>query len=256
MKEQDTFQQGLALAATLPYVKIAREPFLRKTLSRRYSPEVVEKAIEENPKSAGIPEEMLDILADDVIKYETTKVTSLSVVAGIPGGFAMMGTIPADSAQYVGHLLRVAQKLGYLYGWDDFCTGGELDDGAKNDLTIFVGVMFGVETANIAISQIAIVAAEGAAKKIARAALTKTWYYPMVKKIANVLSIKMTKEIFAKSVSKAIPLLGGVASGSLTYATFKPMSKRLKNKLAMLQSETEYVVMNQEDVIEIDFDEE
>ena len=30
-----------------------------------------------------------------------------------------MGTIPADLAQYFGHILRILQKLIYLYGWHD-----------------------------------------------------------------------------------------------------------------------------------------
>ncbi|MGF3112516.1 hypothetical protein [Facklamia sp. P9177] len=42
----------------------------------------------------------------------------------------------------------------------------------------------------------------------------------------------MTKQIFAKSVSKVIPLIGAVLSGGLTYATFTPMAERLRNYLA------------------------
>ena len=45
------------------------------------------------------------------INYELNKVTAISAAAGIPGGFTMVGTIPADITQYMGHLLRIAQKL-------------------------------------------------------------------------------------------------------------------------------------------------
>lgn len=41
----------------------------------------------------------------------------------------------------------------------------------------------------------------------------------------------MTKDIFAKGVSKIIPFTGGVASGELTYATYKPMAIKLKKHL-------------------------
>ena len=41
----------------------------------------------------------------------------------------------------------------------------------------------------------------------------------------------MTKEIFAKGVSKAIPVIGGVVSGGITLATLRPMGTRLANTL-------------------------
>lgn len=39
----------------------------------------------------------------------------------------------------------------------------------------------------------------------------------------------MTKEIFAKGVSKVIPVLDGVFLGGLTYMTFKPSAILKKN---------------------------
>jgi len=45
----------------------------------------------------------------------------------------------------------------------------------------------------------------------------------------------MTKEIFSKSVSKVIPIIGGVTSGGLTYITLKPMANKLKDHLCHLQ---------------------
>ena len=46
------------------------------------------------------------------------------------------------------------------------------------------------------------------------------------------MSVKMTKDTFAKGASKAIPILGGVISGGLTYMSMKPMGNRLKDALA------------------------
>lgn len=42
----------------------------------------------------------------------------------------------------------------------------------------------------------------------------------------------MTKDTFAKGASKAIPILGGVISGGLTYMSMKPMGNRLREALA------------------------
>ena len=45
----------------------------------------------------------------------------------------------------------------------------------------------------------------------------------------------MTKQIFAKVVSKVIPIVGGAASGGLTYVTYKPMAYKLKKHLETLK---------------------
>ena len=53
----------------------------------------------------------------------------------------------------------------------------------------------------------------------------------------------MTKEIFAKGVSKAVPLIGGVVSGGITFATMRPMGQRLADTLDKAQfsySETDF----------------
>jgi uncharacterized protein (DUF697 family) len=62
-------------------------------------------------------------------------------------------------------------------------------------------------------------------------ALTKTLYYRLIKSIAKVLGVKMTKQVFARGVSKFIPLLGGALSGGMTYAMMRPMGKRLIDAL-------------------------
>ena len=43
--------------------------------------------------------------------------------------------------------------------------------------------------------------------------------------------IKLTKDTFARGVSKVIPLIGVPISTGLTYWTFKPMVNRLKKSL-------------------------
>lgn len=45
------------------------------------------------------------------------------------------------------HILRIMQKLAYLYGWPSLMDeeNSTIDDGMVNDLIIFAGIMFGVE---------------------------------------------------------------------------------------------------------------
>lgn len=226
----------LVAAAKLPGVRIDRGAYLRSSLARRCSEEQIGRAVEETPAAAGIPADVLDKVAADSIRYETAKVSALSAAAGVPGAFALPATVPADAAQYIGHMLRISQKLAYLYSWPDLFSeeGDEVDDATKAVLTLFFGVMFGTQSANAAVGKVAGLMAEQVAKTLPRKALTHGVVYPIVKKVAGHLGVKMTTQSFAATVSKAIPLVGAAVSGGLTLATFLPMAKRLKKHLADL----------------------
>lgn len=230
MDNESTILQVVDSACQLPLVKINREDFLNNQFSHNY-PAIIDQIINTSPQEAGVSSKDIEKAAKDCIKLEATKVTGISALAGIPGGIAMTATIPADIAQFYAHVFRIMQKLMYLYGWDDI---GELDDGSKNILIIFLGVMSGVEGATNALKQIAKVLESNVAKSIAAKALTKGTLYPIVKKIAAALGIKMTKEIFAKGVAKAVPVLGAVTSSGLTVAMYVPMAKRLQRELKAL----------------------
>src|SRR5690606_31384603 len=109
-----------------------------------------------SPAAAGIPMRVITEVANTSITYETTKVSGISAVAGLPGGLAMIGTVPADLAQYMGHMLRIAQKLAYIYSWPDlFAEGDELDEATESVLTLFVGVMSGVQIAQGGVTKLA-----------------------------------------------------------------------------------------------------
>ncbi|MGC0374311.1 hypothetical protein [Streptomyces sp. SAI-229] len=230
------FSSVLVAAAKLPGVRIDRETYLRKALSRHCSEEQIKEAIEETPAAAGIPLDILEKAANDSIKYETAKVSAVSAAAGLPGLIFLPATVPADLAQYMGHVLRIAQKLAYLYSWPDLFSGDgdDIDDATEGVLTLFVGVMFGTHSATTAIGKVAEEMSKHVAKSLPNKALTKGFIYPFVKKIAHRLGQEMTKQIFARGVSKAVPIVGAVISGGLTFATFRPMAKKLKNHLAEL----------------------
>lgn len=223
---EDIIQQAMKL----PIVKVNRKKFLHKELIKYYSEDVVNIAIKKNPAYAGIEKERINEISKQVIKYETKKVFAISFVAGMPGGFAMVATVPADIIQYFAHMIRVMQKLAYLYGFEDFELNEEsISDETMNQIIIFLGVMVGVQGTNAGVKKIAEAAAKKVSKSLAQKALTKGTVYPIVKKIARTVGIKMTKQIFAESVSKAVPVIGGFVTGGLSYATFKPCAKKLKN---------------------------
>ena len=236
MDQQSSFSSLIESASKLPLVHINREEFLTKNLSKLCTQTQLQKAIAEGTLHADIPIATLDSLANAVINAEAFKVTAISTAAGMPGGFAMAATIPADLAQFYGFVIRIAQELAYIYGWGEiFTESSELDANTESQLILFIGVMSGVNAANTAVTKLfGETAMNAVAKRVAAKALTKTWYYPIVKKIAAMLGQKMVKSTFAKGVSKAVPILGGAISGGLTLATFKPMAHRLQNHLSTM----------------------
>ena len=234
--EKIDFEAALVEVAKLPMVRIDREQFLRKELRNHYNKEVVDLAVSYNPAYAGIKNTDIDRIAKNCILAETRRVTIISAAAGVPGGVAMIGTVSADILQYFGHIIRILQELIYLYGWQDLnLNESELDEETKNMLTLFIGIMFGISEAAKTVNRIAGAAANQMAKKLPQKALTKGTIYPIVKKISQILGVRMTKEIFANGVSKAVPVVGAIVSGGLTLFSFKAMAKRLKEYLSSLE---------------------
>ena len=253
----------IIMALKVPGVKINREKFLRRELKRYCKKNQIDVAVATNPSVAQIDPEMINKIADEVIKFERNAVSGISVALGMPGGAAMAATIPADIAQYYGYMLRAAQKLLYLYGFPELDLRGDvqLDSETLNNLTICLGVMYGVAGANNAIKAMAKALATGVEKKLLKTALTKGTIYPIVKEIAKWFGKRMTKEVFAGFFKKAIPVAGGIVGGGLTFVTFKPCCYKLKNALKdtaltnsnHVDSEEEMNIYN--DIIDMDADE-
>lgn len=251
----------IILGLKTPGVGINREDFLKKELMKNYSPEVIETAIATTPAKAGIPTTEVDVLADNVIQYERTCVTGISAALGAPGGAAMAATIPADIVQYYGYMLRTAQKLMYLYGFPEIEVDEKsqvFDSETLNMLTVCLGVMYGVAGANNAIKAMAKALANGVEKKLINKALTKGTIYPIVKNVAKWFSKKMTKEVFAGFFKKAIPVVGSVIGGGITYVTFKPCCSKLKATLRDTKLSNPDYLDNEEEniIIEVDYPEE
>ena len=227
---EDVIIKGLRV----PGIKIKRDEFLQKQFFKLYPQEVIDIAIAESPMKAKIPVKEIDKIANEVIKFERNCVSGISAALGVPGGWAMIATIPADIVQYYGYLLRATQKLLYLYGFPQIDMeeqGDKFDDATMNTLIICFGVMYGTLGANNALKAMAKALGVGVEKKLLKKALTKGTIYPIVKSVANWFGVKMTKEVFAGFFKKAIPVVGGILGGGITFLSFKPCCDKLKKSL-------------------------
>ena len=225
----------LRASMALPQAKVDRSPFLFSQLSSYCDEDQVMKAIRGRPAQAGVSSEVIDMLADACIRGHVLKASGISFATGLPGGWAMAGTIPADLAQFYWHALVLAQKLAYLYGWPDLLEQGQVDEETEMHLTLLIGAMMGAAAANRGLSEVAKRVAGQAARRIPRMTLTKTAYYPIVRQVGKWIGIAVTKQTFARGAAKVVPVIGGFISAGVTVATMRPMAKRLKNHLKTLR---------------------
>ena len=197
----ELWNKALNGAMALPFVKVDRKSFLRKELAVYCTSGQLNTAITESPVKV-LTKVQINKIANGCIKYHLTLVCSASALTGLPGGWFMAAAIPADVAQFYGHVFALA-----------------------------TGVMMGSQIAVGAVNNLAKVFAEQVAVRLPKQALTKYAIYNIAKQVAKWIGIKLTKDAFAKGVAKVVPLIGAPISAGVTYWAFKPMANKLRKHL-------------------------
>lgn len=96
--EIQTWNGILSKAVAMPGVKVSRYEFLRSNLRKFCSDNgQLDRAIDQPVME--LPKRCLDQLAKSCIKNHLRIVSTLSFAYGLPGGFALAATIPADIIQ-------------------------------------------------------------------------------------------------------------------------------------------------------------
>src|SRR6266704_1158254 len=232
---EDVWNSVLRTALVLPGVKVDRKAFLRRALSKHLTEKVLQCAIDPSPAKAGVSRDTVRRIAASSIKWHRAGVSSVSFATGLPGGWWVAGTMPADLTQFFWHVLVVLQKLAYLYGWPELLSeDGELDDETLLILTVFIGVMFGAESAGKILGDLAERVAGQVLKRLPRETLTKWGLYRLAREVAKWIGIKLTKDSFSRYLSRIVPILGGIISGTVTWISFSLMTSRLAAHLESL----------------------
>ncbi len=222
----NTTMNLITTLSQLPLVRVNREDFLKNTFKKS---EHLDRILSEGPQAV-FTSDSLRKKANEIIQASTNSTSIASFVAGLPSNIAVaIAAGGADLTQYFGFALNLAQQLAYLFGEDDLFNGGhgDVNDQAKGRIVAYLGVMLGAGGAASLLVATSKKAAEVMGKKVAARALTKTAWYPLLKKVAAWIGVKITKQSVGKAVSKAVPVLGGFFSAGITYFTFKPMGNRL-----------------------------
>ncbi len=238
-KETMVWNKILSTVLKMPGVKVHRVDFLRSALKGYCVEQKLEMINSMRPYSL-VADDEIDEAASAVINTHTMLATAGSTLAGLPGGLAMAATIPGDVTQYYFHVIVLAQKLAYLYGFPDFFaksegnddeSDAELSEVASDLLTIFVGSMMGVKVADQGIQEMSKGMAKTVVARLPRVALTKAIVCPIALQVAKMVGLKLSKEGLAKTLGKLLPIAGGIFSGTLTLFSFKPGARRLQKRL-------------------------
>src|SRR6266481_7235251 len=172
---ENVWNSVLRTALLLPGAKVDRNAFLRRALSKHVTEKVLQSAIDTSPAKAGVSKNTIRRIATASIKWHRAGVSSVSFASGLPGGWWIAGTVPADLTQFFWHVLVMLQKLAYLYGWPELFREDselELDNETLLILTVFVGVMLGAESAAKVLGDVAERAAAQVLKRLPRETLT------------------------------------------------------------------------------------
>ena len=220
----EKIMEVIAKVSELPIVKVDRETFLRKTFK---DDPYIEDIIKDGPQSV-YTVDSLQKKANSIIRGSTSKTALTSFLSGLPSNhFIATAAAGADLTQYFGFSVNLAQKISYLFGME------ELDklssEEAQARIMFIIGSMFGVDVAKNMLVRLILEAGEPIGKRVAAQAVTKTTWYPLIKKIASTIGKKITKQTVGNAVAKGFSVVGGLVSGGITFVTFRPLGKNLTN---------------------------
>lgn len=220
-------------AMKVPGVKVDREEFLIKELKGKVSDDVLTNAVNNGTKGAKVDVELIEKLAKNCMNSKALLTVTASFLSGLPGGLVgLLGGSSVDVIQYYANFFNLAQKLMYLYGYKDI---SELDSSQEDIMIVVLGAASGVEVANAFLKKVLSETAVKWQEKVMAEQLGKHSLKAVANKVMFTFgrrsAARLSEEQAAKLFSKSVPLLGGIISGVLSAATFKPMAKRLNKSL-------------------------
>ena len=230
----EIWNKVLDAALKIPGAQVDRASFLRGELSQHVSEEKLRSAIDSTPAKAGISKKIVRQIAHATIKRHLLRASANSFVAGLPGGWWLLGAVPLDLAQFYLNAIQLAQKLAYTYGWPQIADVDVIDEETKLQITIFLAVMMGAGSAVKLLGTLAERLSEEVGKRLPRQALTKYGLYNLSKNVAKWLGFRLTKDALGRGASKIVPIIGGFISAGVTFFTLRQMARRLQRHLLRL----------------------
>ncbi|MHA5123187.1 hypothetical protein R5Q06_03215 [Oenococcus oeni] len=141
-----------------------------------------------------------------MVLSDTEKSTAFSFAAGLLSNSVIMsGSATADILQYFAFAVRMAQEAAYVFGRPSiFNENGALTEAGERGVMLYLGAMLGVAAANSGLMLVSRGLGTTAGKKILQTALTKIFWYPLMKKIGAAIGLQVTKKTASGLVTKTV----------------------------------------------------
>ena len=223
-----------------PATRVDREQYLREIMFS-YKPnmtQIEQQDFLNNPvRAIGINE--INYIADKVIKNSIWKTTGLSFLAGLPGGVWGIAAAAPDIAQNLCYYIILSQKLAYLYGVNFYESNATTDEYRNSGTLLCLGFMLGVDSVDQLIQKILDSAWQTSGKEVVEF-LMKTAGFVLARKILVSVGEKLTQKGATNVLGKAVPVLGGLLSGGMTFTSFKNAAAAMQQKLIKYNEERPY----------------
>lgn len=215
--EQESVETLVRRAFSEPGTVVDREQFLRRELGGYLTPEQLDVAVSQTPVAAGVNRELISTLAKQAISMEANSLSSFSKKEDKPEN------------QYIEHMLRVMQKLAFLYGIPNFAFDAEqIPDASMSLILSFGETIFGLSRVKNAIGSTAHSLAQNAASMIENNTEEKKSFLPFRKPKFADKALSVIGKTATAGLASASEILGGAVKGGTDQVLFRMNAERLK----------------------------
>jgi hypothetical protein len=174
------------------------------------------------PQEIGLaPIKQLDQLATRFVDNNRLMATGSGAVMGLPGGLALLATIPADISALSYFSFRTISGIAQSYGSET-----RSEEGRAIALLLFAGAT-GLESVTVGGTQVFL-------SSLTRNVLTRPYQNFIVSKIViPQLAEYLGVQAVGKGLFRVVPVLGGLVGGTANYLFISNVAERAKNHYRM-----------------------
>lgn len=208
--------------------RVDRKEWLSKVLAPFVSGEDLERIDHLRPEDLVAPE-ILDKLANDEVAYASCKSTLFSCATTLVGRYSLMGANLVDATSFWIYEIRLAQKLAYLYGWDDFYFNARATQETLSRTVAILGYGLEIHSMKGVLLSVAYDLIPAVGEKLQGADCTPS-QQECIKLTAQQLAVA-TKSIFSSLVGRQSSLGGVLLAGATNLFVYKRMARRMQEIL-------------------------
>lgn len=208
--------------------RVDRKEWLREVLAPFVSGEDLERIDHLRPEDLVAPE-VLDKLANEEVTNASCKSTLFASATTLLGRYSLLGANLVDVTSFWIHEVRLAQKLAYLYGWDDFYFNGRATQETLSRTVAILGYGLEIHSMKGVLLSTAYDMIPAVGEKLQSGDCTPSQQECM-KLTAQQLAVA-AKSLFSSLVGRQSTLGGILLAGATNLFVYKRMARRMQEIL-------------------------